>query len=484
MSTRGGRAVVAGLLGLLGVAALLRFFELGHDSLWVDEAFSDKIASVGGLDIFDQATSADPNPPLYYVILHWWIAAFGDSEAALRSLSAVVGIALVFVVFKLGERLGGSKVGLIAASRAAVSEFLVHYSQEARVYSLVALLTAGSYYFFLELLDDPRVSVVALYVFVTGALLYAHVYGLFVLAAQIAYVAVAVAVRRDWIRAPDLKPIAVALAAPTVLAIPWFVIFVGHVRAEVKDTDEAKLSWLGKPSIGELPGAFSGYAGSRGALLVVALALLVVAFLGLRKDGRSGIRRVVEDRRVAMLLLWIAVPILVPFAISLVVTPIYLFKYTIPAAIGFYLLVALALVSLGARAGLVAGAVVAVAFLSVTVRYYGDSKTEDWRNAAAYLTRNAKPGDAVVFDSSVGRTAFDYYWKRDDVEEVVGSHFSGLSADDLASVRAAAKDPGDVWLVVSHSRDPEGRIPAVILQSQHQLGAQAEFVGIRVDQYR
>lgn len=80
---------------MLGVAVFLRFVQLGSDSLWVDEGFSVDVARKGIPDLIHQATTADANQPLYYVVLHFWIQLFGDSEFALRSLGALVGVALV-----------------------------------------------------------------------------------------------------------------------------------------------------------------------------------------------------------------------------------------------------------------------------------------------------------------------------------------------------------------------------------------------------
>jgi mannosyltransferase len=485
MAPRAWRPERFALLGILALAASLRFVQLGHDSLWADEAFSAHIAGANVSDLFDQATSADPNPPLYWVLLHGWIAVFGDSEAALRSLSAVVGVALVLVVFVLGKRLGGSGVGLIAALLTAVSEFLVHYSQEARVYSLLALLAAGSYLFFLELLDEPRTLTIVGYVTTTTALLYAHTYGLFVVAGQIAFVLVALAVRREWIRADDLRRLGLALLLPFLLLAPWLVVFAGNVRAELEGSDEAKLSWLGAPPLRDLPGTFSGYAGSPWALTAALLALAACAYAALRrgKDARKLAGAVLDDRSVVLLVLWVAVTICVPFVISVAVTPIYQFKYTIPAAVACYLLFALAVGSLGTLGRGVAAVAVGVVFLSVTARYYEDYQTEDWRSATAYVARRAAPGDLVVFDSSVGKTAFDYYWRRTDVQEMVGSRFAALEETDLAAIGSAARSSDGIWLVVSHSRDPEGRIPVLLGQS-HRLGARADFVSIRVDHFR
>ena len=213
------------------------------------------------------------------------------------------------------------------------------------------------------------------------------------------------------------------------------------------------------------------------------LALSVAAYLAVKESGaRAVLSRLGRDRRVSLLVLWTAIPVVVPFVLSLFVTPIYQFKYTIPAAVACYLLLALALEAVAPRVGLAAGAIVAAAFLVMTVRYYGDYETEGWRQAASYLSALAAPGDTIVFDSSVGKEAFDYYWRRSDVQEVLGSQLAAPTHPNLAAVRTASRGPGEVWLVVSHSRDAEGLIPAILDQSRTQ-GEEADFVGIRVTRY-
>ena len=287
---RARRTALWALLGILGIAAVLRFVQLGHDSVWVDEAFSARVANLNLADLVQAATSEDTNPPLYYLLLHGWITVFGDSEAALRSLSAVVGVLLVFVVFKLGERLSTARAGLVAALLAAVSEFLVHYSQEARVYSLLGLLSACSYYYLLDLLDGWRPWRVAWYVLATTALLYAHTYGLFVLLAQMTFAGVALLWRREWIRGLDPRRLGFALVAPLVLAIPWFVVFAGHVRDEIQGGSDAKLAWLAKPSLRDLPGTLSGYAGSRAALLAASGIFGVISQSVAQRTTEFGVR--------------------------------------------------------------------------------------------------------------------------------------------------------------------------------------------------
>ncbi|PIZ64741.1 hypothetical protein COY14_04075 [Candidatus Roizmanbacteria bacterium CG_4_10_14_0_2_um_filter_36_9] len=67
-------------------------------NLWRDEAFSVVMSgqSVGNII---QSTAADFNPPLYYLILHYWMLIFGSSEIAIRSLSLLFYTLTIFVIF-------------------------------------------------------------------------------------------------------------------------------------------------------------------------------------------------------------------------------------------------------------------------------------------------------------------------------------------------------------------------------------------------
>lgn len=123
---------------VLAIAAGVRFYELGSQSLWADEGNSAALASRSLARIAGDAAN-DIHPPLYYWLLHLWTGLFGDSEAGLRSLSAALGVLLVLAIAELGRRVFNNVTGLVAGLVAAMAPFQVYYSQEARMYMLVAL---------------------------------------------------------------------------------------------------------------------------------------------------------------------------------------------------------------------------------------------------------------------------------------------------------------------------------------------------------
>ena len=89
----------AGLL--LAGAAALRFWRLGQAALWADEASNLHIASVP-LKQLVLLMPHDAKPPLYYLLLHFWVAVFGNGEAAVRSLDALLGALTPLAVLLAG----------------------------------------------------------------------------------------------------------------------------------------------------------------------------------------------------------------------------------------------------------------------------------------------------------------------------------------------------------------------------------------------
>ncbi|MFH1485363.1 MAG: glycosyltransferase family 39 protein, partial [Chloroflexota bacterium] len=158
---------------VLLLAFVLRVSRLDHQSVWWDEGYSISISS-GSLAELTAATAADIHPPLYYYLLHFWMALAGQSEFAVRFLSVITGILLVALLWSFGSRLIGPKLGALAALLAAISPLYVAYAQETRMYTMETLLGLGSAYALFLLLKGKGSSRLlwAVYVAVTVLALY------------------------------------------------------------------------------------------------------------------------------------------------------------------------------------------------------------------------------------------------------------------------------------------------------------------------
>ena len=210
-SSWGVVAVVAG--------AVLRFATTS--ALWLDEALTVNISRLAPGDIFE-ALRHDGHPPLYYLLLHGWMELFGSGDHAVRALSGVFGLLTIPLAWVAGRRRGGPLLGWIMVTFVALSPFAVRYSDEARMYSLVMLLTFAGYLLVDDVLrrgreDWWRLGAIAL---VTAALLYSHYWALWLVAAA-GLLALALAWRGTGPLRPRALKVAGALVVGGVLFAPW-----------------------------------------------------------------------------------------------------------------------------------------------------------------------------------------------------------------------------------------------------------------------
>jgi len=131
------------LLAILLLGAFLRFYRLDAQSFWNDEGNSARLAE-RSLALIVEGAAGDIHPPGYYLLLHFWRALFGQSELALRSLSAVAGLTLVLFTYALGSQLFNRYTGLMAAFASVISPFAIYYAQEARMYALLAAFSGAA----------------------------------------------------------------------------------------------------------------------------------------------------------------------------------------------------------------------------------------------------------------------------------------------------------------------------------------------------
>jgi hypothetical protein len=252
--------------GLAVLAAVSASFRLGgrEHSLWVDEGMSVGIAS-HSLGEIPAVLIRDGSPPLYYMALHVWMALFGSSEAAVRSLSLVVATAAVPVAWWAGRSLFGSRVGWIVAVLVAFSSYLTLYSREARMYALVVLLGLVAVSAFLQVFVLRRRRLLALLVVSLAALVYTHHWGLFVVFALAVALPVCI-LATDGDRRPVLVDAGIAFVGVAILYAPWAPTLLAQVR-------ETGAPWSRTPGGADAVGSIPSVLGSPWVSLVLGLAV-------------------------------------------------------------------------------------------------------------------------------------------------------------------------------------------------------------------
>ena len=127
------------MVALLLLAFALRLYHAGDRAVWWDEGWSVWVARQSLLQIAYQ-TGHDVHPPIYFWLLHLWRTASGDSELALRLLSALFGTLTVAATYLLGTAVANRRAGFLAALFLTLSRFHIVWSQEIRMYALAGFL--------------------------------------------------------------------------------------------------------------------------------------------------------------------------------------------------------------------------------------------------------------------------------------------------------------------------------------------------------
>ncbi len=284
-------ALVVGIFiaGVLAVAVALRF--VTKSDLWLDEALTVNIAKVP-LSGLEGALKRDGAPPLYYLLLHYWIRIFGSSDAAVRALSGVLGVIMLPLAYLAGRRLGGGDparsrwAGWTALLVVASSPYAIRYSTETRMYMLTMVLVLLAYLAVWWAVRKPSFLPFLSVAVLTAALLYTQ-YWAFFLVGAFAASQIWVAWRSGGQARRTAILLLVALGAAGLLFVPWMPAFLYQMKHTGTPWD-TPTSPPTNAALGIID--FSGGRMIEGWTLVLPLVLL--ALLGL--FGRARDTRYIE----------------------------------------------------------------------------------------------------------------------------------------------------------------------------------------------
>jgi 4-amino-4-deoxy-L-arabinose transferase-like glycosyltransferase len=392
---------------ILMTAFALRTVALQERPLWYDEAFAALYASLEPAQIVHGTTTpvpgagaADVHPLLYYFLLHGWIKVVGQSPLAVRYLSVVLGTASVALLGRLAKDCFDRQVALTALALAAANPFHIAYSQETRMYALLALAALLAAWGMLNGLQQGARGWWSLYA-VAGALtLYAHNLGAFVLLA-LNLLAIA---RGGWrARLPELLLANLAILA---LFAPWLL---GVLPGQLGFIERGY--WLASPGAVELLRAllwptFTFYEPA--PLLLLGLGLFAGAALLI-----FTLMRAWRSRSRAWWFVFLGwMPVLLLFALSQW-RPLYLERALLPGAFLYLIALGWLLASGGLptaiRVGLM-GLLTLVVLGSLIGHYtYRGFPRPPFPQAVSYLEAQVEPRDAVVHTSKLTYLPMHYY---------------------------------------------------------------------------
>ncbi|MEZ4861506.1 MAG: glycosyltransferase family 39 protein [Caldilineaceae bacterium] len=411
---------------ILLLAGVLRFYRLDASSLWSDEGNTWALLDRTWGQIA-QAAAADIHPPGYYWLLKLWTLVTGRDAWGMRSFSAVTGLLVVCITYRLGwllDQHGPAKgkpsaLALVAALGVAVAPFQLYYSQEARMYMLLTLASASLFWALLVLMNDPEcwswLATLGYWGAAVAGLWTHYIFPVVLAAASVAYL-----IAWGW---PAEPPAHQPNSAPARGAGPRFahlrwrhLLYFGLLNGAVL---LAYWPWLPTAieRLRQWPSAPVTLAWSA-ALIQSATVLLVgplhnpwpwlplVGLLPLLGAWRQRVR----PAGIAIVL-WLLAPIGLMFGAGLF-TDAFM-KFLLVASPAWWLLTASAFSYLpGRRFGLAATSVGAALIAAVVLpSYYTDPAARDnYAGIARYIEATADPATAlVVLDAPGQQEVWRYY---------------------------------------------------------------------------
>lgn len=508
----------------------LRFYNIGVQTVWLDEAFSIWLAQQPLVDMWAWLIKIDQHPPLYYSLLHLWIWLFGDGQGAARALSALCGGLAIPLCYRASRYLVNRPTALLAALLLALSPFHIRYAQEVRMYALLTLTAAATLYLLMVVLFDegarqrqwPWLGLamaqaatmlthntaavflpLALNVAVGGAWLWKQGQG----GVSSLPVLNAVDFERRWLRTQVLA---------VALWLPWSIPFV--IQSAMVDRE----FWIGPPDVGMVYEALHNFnlaflwPSWAPPFVAVNGIWWVLALLGVRTLRQT-------PARAALLGTLFLLPIVGELVVSLR-RPIFSDRTLIWVTLPYLILVAAGMVWAmesvaervarwgaarrihsasdsqnllkqvgGWRAGVMGGGLVLLLALHGLAlhTYFTYFAKEDWAEAAAYVAEQIQPGEMILFNATWVQLPFHYYFRHYEQDAPLhglpvdlfdrGVLEPKMTAADLPYMRNLLAEQESVWLVYSHDwyTDPDGIIPRE-LEQQMTLVEQREFVGLQV----
>jgi putative flippase GtrA len=385
---RTSRRIWIALGAIVAVGTFLRFWHLGLQGLWWDEATSAWLLRGPITHVPGAVARTESTPPLYYLLAWCWTHLFGSGPVGLRSLSAVAGAATIPAAFAAGRSLATPRVGLIAAALVAVNPFLVWYSQEARSYALLALVSTVSLWLFARARAWPSVSRHVVWGLSASLALFTHYFAFFALLPEALLL---LADRRVPLRRRLVGPAVVTVTGAALLGLVgkqtgahalWFTHVPLHIRIA-----QIVTQYL----VGFNPPATTLALAIAGSAALAGLVLLVVR-------GAS------RERRAALVAAAIAiVAVGVPVAMAIVGADFLDTRNVIAGVVPAAIVLAC---GLGSKRAGVAGIAVAAVLIAVSVTMVHAvtvspwAQRTHWNDIAAVLKRPAGSPPRLILTES------------------------------------------------------------------------------------
>ncbi len=410
--TAGESSIVATALWLIPVlllATVVRLYGSTASAIWCDEG-SSLLMSQYSPSLIWFHSAHDVHPPLYFLLLHYWISAFGDGIFSIRFLSVLTGIGTVPLGIWLVSLIATRHAALLAGILLALLPIAVRYSQEVRMYSLMGFLLLGATIALVHWVKKPaRLRYLVIYALLMTAGFYTHYFTALCVLSHWFYL---LSIRGEKNRLILRPAWWVANAMIVLMYAPW----VPNIINLMQHLDDLKvggdIGWIEPVDVYSLPSTIWQYLTLTDGLnlswpvfLSLPLASVLVAVTVWRNDASP-------HRFHSLLVIYTFLPLAVVFLVSWV-APLLVERYLMFSALGLPLMVAVAIDKIRGHLRYVAMATLTALLLVECVGLTHDYQADDeqFDTLVNYVNDNFVPNDRIVVSDLFWYFSYVYYNK-------------------------------------------------------------------------
>lgn len=447
-----------------------------NQSLWLDEATSVLAARDFSVnEILTRFSLGDFHPPLYYLLLKAWMQVFGSSEFAVRSMSVLLGVLTIWVVYAIAREIykdiGGKQnyFPLFSALLLATAPLHIYYSQEARMYAPVTFFVSLSILFFIRIFKQPNLVNWIGWSVTVLLFIYTDYPPIFMFLAFVIY---AVLFEINHLKKHLIRWF-ISMGSVAILFSPWLLVLYEQLIRGLSVKTNVPVWWeaLGRTDFKQLLlipikfiiGRISSYD------KIIYASSVLIAFI---PYGVSMFKSFQLFERVKLLWVWLLIPITTAALLGLKFSGFSYFRllFVLPA---FYLLIAYGALSLKSkklRMGIVSGLILVNLVTSGIYIFNPRFHREDWRSAVDWIEEHSQGKKAgTIFVSRNQRDPYFYYQKS-----VLAFGPEGLEGNF-----------DTLWLAryVQPIFDPEDKIKTRIERMGYKKIYEYDFNGVVIWQY-
>ena len=308
------------------IAFTWKVFYINARDICLDEPFTIFHAQDSILNILKLPAQNEPNPPLFMLLLHFWIKLFGISPFSVRTLPILFNALTAVFLYLTGKRFFNFWAGITASGMFILSTYHFYFGADTRTYSMLSMATAAALYFLFSLIKNPEERKYLIALIISNlVLVYGHYFGWLIVYMEIIVVLFHLKNREI------LKNTGIAVLTTVILFIPMMVVMINQFFISKEST------WVAPPMAYEYLHQLQSFLNAKKTLRIVAYLLgagIIAGFV-------SKINREKMMDLTVLFLLWF-LPYSFMFFISYKI-PMFTDRYILFNSIGFYLFIGAAI---------------------------------------------------------------------------------------------------------------------------------------------